>query len=69
MMPRTQTQNFRQRYDALEQRRVPESPDHDIPDPYRRGPAEARQAAVTMEGMLDVLVDRLRRIPQVGDST
>jgi len=55
--------------EALEQRRVPESPDHDIPDPYRRGPAEARQAAVTMEGMLDVLVDRLRRIPQVGDST
>jgi sulfate adenylyltransferase len=24
--------------EALEQRRVPESPDHDIPDPYRRGP-------------------------------
>jgi sulfate adenylyltransferase len=54
---------------ALERRRVPASPDHDIPDPYRRGPAEARQAAVTMDAMLEVLVDRLRPIPQVGDST
>lgn len=54
---------------ALEHRRVPATPDHDIPDPYRRGPAEARQAAVTMEAMLEVLVDRLGRIPQVGDST
>ena len=54
---------------ALEHRRVPASPDHDIPDPYRRGPAEASQAAITMEAMLEVLVDRLGRIPQVGDST
>jgi sulfate adenylyltransferase len=54
---------------ALEHRRVPVSPDHDIPDPYRRGPAQARQAAVTMDAMLEVLVDRLRPIPQVGDPT
>jgi sulfate adenylyltransferase len=53
---------------ALKSRRVPASPDHDIADPYRRGPEEARRAAVTMEAMLEVLVERLRRIPQVGDS-
>ena len=44
---------------AVMRRRVPASPDHDIDDPYRRGPAEARRAAVTMEAMLEVLVDRL----------
>jgi sulfate adenylyltransferase len=54
---------------ALANRRSPASPGHDIADPYRRGAAEARRAAVTMEGMLEVLVERLRRIPQVGDST
>jgi sulfate adenylyltransferase len=54
---------------ALANRRVPASPDHDIADPYRRGPDEARRAAATMEGMLDVLVTRLGRIPQVDDST
>jgi sulfate adenylyltransferase len=54
---------------ALGNRRVAASPGHDIDDPYRRGPEEARRAAVTMEGMLEVLVDRLRPVPQVADST
>jgi sulfate adenylyltransferase len=45
---------------ALENRRVPASPDHDIADPYRRGPEAARRAAITMESMLEVLVERLR---------
>ena len=49
--------------------RVPASPDHDIDDPYRRGPDEARRAAVTMEDLLAVVVDRLRRTPQSGGST
>jgi sulfate adenylyltransferase len=39
---------------------VPASPDHDIEDPYRRGPEAARRAAVTMEGLLEVLLARLR---------
>jgi sulfate adenylyltransferase len=54
---------------ALANRRVPASPEHDIADPYRRGSEAAQRAAVTMDALLDVLVDRLRRIPQVGDST
>ncbi len=54
---------------ALSNRRAPASPDHDIDDPYRRGPEEAQRAAATMEGMLEVLVDRLRQIPQTDDST
>ncbi|MGA8245486.1 MAG: hypothetical protein WB797_01130, partial [Nocardioides sp.] len=45
---------------VLESRRVPASPDHDIADPYRRGPEAARRAAVAMESMLAVLVERLR---------
>ncbi len=45
---------------ALESRRVPASPDQDIDDPYRRGPDEARRAALTMERMLTVVVDKLR---------
>jgi sulfate adenylyltransferase len=49
--------------DALSSRRVPASPDHDIADPYRRGPEAARRAAVTMEGMLEVVVARLRDRP------
>ena len=36
------------------------SPDHDIADPYRRGPEAAAAAAVTMEAMLEVVVERLR---------
>jgi sulfate adenylyltransferase len=48
---------------ALANRRVPASPDHDIDDPYRRGPEAARRAAVTMEAMLEVVVERLRRDP------
>jgi sulfate adenylyltransferase len=47
--------------DALSSRRVPASPDHDIADPYRRGPEAARAAAATMEAMLEVVVARLRR--------
>jgi sulfate adenylyltransferase len=54
---------------ALSNRRSPASPDHDIADPYRRGAQEARRAAVTMEAMLEVLVERLRRAPDAGDST
>jgi sulfate adenylyltransferase len=54
---------------ALESRRVPAVADHDIADPYRRGPEAARRAAVTMEALLEVLVERLRRIPPDGDST
>jgi sulfate adenylyltransferase len=46
--------------EALQNRRAPASPDHDIDDPYRRGPDAARRAAVTMEALLEVLVDRLR---------
>ncbi len=53
----------------LSNRRVPASPDHDIDDPFRRGPEEAARAAVTMEDLLGVVVDRLRRIPETGDST
>ena len=49
--------------DALASRRVPASPDHDIADPYRRGPEAARRAAVTMERMLGVVVERLRDRP------
>jgi protein-tyrosine-phosphatase len=46
--------------EALAARRVPASPDHDIADPYRRGPEAARRAAVTMEKMLEVVVQSLR---------
>ena len=48
---------------ALATRRVPASPDHDIADPYRRGPEEARRAGAAMEAMLEVLVARLRPEP------
>ncbi len=47
--------------EALERRRAPATPAHDIADPYRRGPEAARVAAVTMEEMLEVVVDRLTR--------
>jgi sulfate adenylyltransferase len=52
--------------EALANRRVPASADHDIDDPYRRGPEAARRAAVTMEAMLEVVVGRLRRDPGGG---
>jgi sulfate adenylyltransferase len=45
---------------ALETRRLPAQPEHDIADPYRRGPEAAAAAAVTMEAMLEVVVERLR---------
>jgi len=51
---------------ALARRRVPASPDHDIDDPYRRGPEEAHRAALIMEVMLEVLVDRLRQEPSAS---
>jgi sulfate adenylyltransferase len=47
--------------EALERRRAPATPAHDIADPYRRGPEAARTAALTMEEMLEVVVDRLAR--------
>jgi protein-tyrosine-phosphatase len=50
----------RELLEVLRARRVPPSPDHDIEDPYRRGSEAARRAAVTMEALLDVLVERLR---------
>jgi hypothetical protein len=50
----------RELLEALQSRRVPPSPDHDIDDPYRRGPDAARRAAVSMEALLEVLVERLR---------
>jgi sulfate adenylyltransferase len=49
--------------EALASRRVPASPDHDVADPYRRGPEAARRAGVTMERMLEVVVERLRDRP------
>ena len=54
---------------ALANRRVPAVPEHDIADPYRRGPDQARRAAATMEAMLEVLVDRLRPNPDGGEPT
>jgi sulfate adenylyltransferase len=45
---------------ALASRRVPASPDHDIADPYRRGDEAAARAAVQMEDLLSVVVQRLR---------
>jgi sulfate adenylyltransferase len=54
---------------ALASRRVPAAPEHDIDDPYRRGPEEAARAAVAMDELLEVVVDRLRRLPQAGDAT
>jgi sulfate adenylyltransferase len=48
---------------ALANRRVPASPDHDIADPYRRGPEAAARAAVEMEALLEAVVDRLRADP------
>jgi sulfate adenylyltransferase len=50
---------------SLSTRRVPASAEHDIDDPYRRGPEEAARAAVTMDAMLEVLVDRLRSNAEV----
>jgi hypothetical protein len=58
----------RGRHAALASRRMPAAPGHDIDDPYRRGAEEAARAAVTMEEGLEVVVDRLRRLPQTGDS-
>jgi sulfate adenylyltransferase len=54
---------------ALANRRVPASPDHDIADPYRRGPDEARRAGATMEAMLEVLVERLRPASTSGNAS
>ena len=45
---------------TLASRRVPAAADHDISDPYRRGPEAARRAAVTMEQLLEVVVEKLR---------
>lgn len=53
----------RELLEALQSRRLPASPDHDIDDPYRRGPEAARRAAVTMEGLLEVVVERLQSWP------
>jgi hypothetical protein len=53
---------------ALASSRVPAAPEHDIGDPYRRGPEHAARAAATMEQMLEVVIDRLRRVPQEGDA-
>jgi sulfate adenylyltransferase len=52
--------NGRALLEALQIRRVPPSPEHDVDDPYRRGPEAARRAAVTMEALLEVFVERIR---------
>ena len=38
----------------------PARPEHDIADPYRRGPEAAARAAAEMEELLAVVVERLR---------
>ncbi|MGC4110512.1 MAG: adenylyl-sulfate kinase [Nocardioides sp.] len=50
----------RELVEAVTARRVPAAPEHDIADPYRRGPEAAARAAVQMEELLGVLVERLR---------
>jgi sulfate adenylyltransferase len=50
----------RELLEAVQSRRVPALPDDDVDDPYRRGPEAARRAAVTMEALLEVVVERLR---------
>jgi sulfate adenylyltransferase len=45
---------------ALAGRRAPAAPEHDIADPYRRGPEAAASAAAQMEHLLGVVVERLR---------
>jgi len=52
--------------EALSSRRVPAAREHDIADPYRRGPEAARRAAATMESMLEVVVERLRQDRPAG---
>jgi sulfate adenylyltransferase len=47
----------------LSGRRAPAVPEHDIADPYRRGPEAAARAAVELEELLAVVVDRLRPSP------
>jgi sulfate adenylyltransferase len=59
----------RELLETLHNRRVPAAPEHDIDDPYRRGPEEARRAAVTMEALLEVVVERLRRLPPTDQPT
>jgi sulfate adenylyltransferase len=49
----------RELIEALQNRRVPASPDHDVADPYRRGPAAARTAATAMDALLETVVARL----------
>ncbi len=56
--PRARAPRTRSRADAC-----PRAPDHDIADPYRRGPDEARRAGDTMEEMLAVVVEKLRDGP------
>jgi sulfate adenylyltransferase len=46
--------------EELASRRVPAAPEHDVADPYRRGPEAAARAAAQMEQLLEELVDRLR---------
>ncbi len=48
---------------AAGQRRVAATPEHDVPDPYRRGAAAAEKATGTITAMLSVVVPRL-----VGDT-
>ena len=48
---------------AAGQRRAPATPEHDVPDPYRRGTEAANEAIGTITAMLSVVVPRL-----VGDN-
>ena len=47
---------------ALTSRRVASSPDHDIDDPYRRGPEAAARAAARMDDLLQRVVPRFKVI-------
>jgi sulfate adenylyltransferase len=50
----------RELLEAVDRRRVPPTPEHDIADPYRRGPEAAARAAAEMDELLAVVVERLR---------
>ena len=49
----------RELVEAAGQRRTLAAPEHDVPDPYRRGAAAAEAATGTITAMLSVIVPRL----------
>ncbi len=48
---------------AVGQRRTAPAPEHDVADPYRRGPAAAEAATGTITALLQVIVPRLTGAP------